>query len=231
MCNADLESFEADKCRQYLYLTDSFVRRFKFTSSRNSHTILFDLYDKAYTMDLEDFNTACKLPQWGSASEPRKSEYKDFLDSITVGGSREITQATIGSIHFPSIHYFALFVDRCINGKDEAWHMCVPDLSVVKSAVLGDKQYNLGAIVARRLHHNALAGNFFGGIYASHVANYLEIPIHENDTELPPAYLDHNAMLSHHFLERNDQFLQYLLIFDRRRVVHITLPAPTLFDY
>ena len=29
--NADLESFKADKCRQYLYLTDSFVRRFKFT--------------------------------------------------------------------------------------------------------------------------------------------------------------------------------------------------------
>ena len=65
VCNADLESFEADKCRQYLYLTDSFVRRFKFTSSRNSHTVLFYLYDKSYTMDLEDFNTACKLPHWG----------------------------------------------------------------------------------------------------------------------------------------------------------------------
>ena len=61
--NADLESFEADKCHQYLYLTDSFVRRFKFSSSRNSQTVLFGLYDKSYTMDLEDFNTACKLPQ------------------------------------------------------------------------------------------------------------------------------------------------------------------------
>ena len=99
-------------------------------------------------MDLEDFNIACKLPQCGNVSEPRKSEYKDFLSSITVGESREITQATIGSIHFPSIHYFALFIGRCINGQDEACHMCVPDLSVLKSAVLGDKQYNLGAIVA-----------------------------------------------------------------------------------
>ena len=61
--NADLESFVADKCHQYLYLTDSFVRRFKFTSSHNSQTVLFDLYDKSYTMDLEDFNTSCKLPQ------------------------------------------------------------------------------------------------------------------------------------------------------------------------
>ena len=101
------------------------MRRFKFTSSRNSHTVLFDLYDKSYTVDLEDFNTACKLLHWGNVSEPRKSEYKEFLASITVGESREITQATIGSIHFPSIHYFAFFIGRCINGKDEACHMHV----------------------------------------------------------------------------------------------------------
>ena len=61
--NADLEDFIQDKCPQYRGLTDSFVRRFKFSSSRNSHTVLFDLYDKSYTMDLEDFNEACKLPQ------------------------------------------------------------------------------------------------------------------------------------------------------------------------
>ena len=95
-------------------------------------------------MDLEDFNTACKLLQWGSVSKPRKSQFREFLASVTVGESREITQATIGSIHFPAIHYFALFICGCINGKDEACHMCVPDLSVLKSAVLGDKQYNLG---------------------------------------------------------------------------------------
>ena len=77
--DVDLESFVADKCSQYYYLSDSFVRRFKFTSSRNSHTVLFDLYNKSFTMDLEDFNTACKLPQWGSASDPRKTEFKDFF--------------------------------------------------------------------------------------------------------------------------------------------------------
>ena len=173
--NADLVSFEAEKCHQYNYLTSSFVRRFEFSSSRNSQTVLFDLYENSYTMDLEDFTTACKLPQWGSASEPRKSEYKDFLASITMGESREITQATIGSIHFPAIHYVSLFIGRCINGKDEACHMCVPDLSVLRSAVLGDKHYNLGAIVARRLHVNGTCGDLFGGIYATRVANYLDI--------------------------------------------------------
>ena len=60
--NADLEGFVSDKCLQYRYLTDSFVREFKFTSSRNSHIVIFDIYDTCYTMDLEDFTTACKLP-------------------------------------------------------------------------------------------------------------------------------------------------------------------------
>ena len=98
-----------------------------------------------------------------------------------MGASKEITQATIGSIHFPAIHYFALFIGRCINGKDEACHMCAPDFSVLKSAVLGDKQYNLGAIVARRLHYNSISGDLFSGIYATRVANFLEVPIREND--------------------------------------------------
>ena len=89
----------------------------------------------------------------------------------------------------------------------------------------------MGAIVARRLHNNGLDGDLFGGIYATRVANYLGIPIHENDTELPPACLDYNAMVNHHFLERNEHILQYRLIFDRRRAVHITLLVPAFFDY
>ena len=48
---------------------------------------------------------------------------------------------------------------------------------------------------------------------------------------LPPAYLDYDAMDNHHFLRRNEQFLQYRLIYDRRNIVHVTLPAPHLFDY
>ena len=42
--------------------------------------------------------------------------------------------------------------------------MCVPDLSILRSVVLGDKFYNLGAIVARRLHNNRFNGDFFASI-------------------------------------------------------------------
>ena len=108
---------------------------------------------------------------------------------------------------------------------------CVRDLTVLKSVVLGDKQYNLGAIVARRLHNNGLSGDLFGGIYVTRVANFLGIPIHENDMELPPTYLGYEAMVRHQFIERNEQPLQYRLMFDRRRTFHVALPAPTFFDF
>ena len=38
-------------------------------------------------------------------------------------------------------------------------------------------------------------------------------------------------MVRHQFVERNDQFLQYRLIFDRRRTFHVALPTPTFFDF
>ena len=109
-------------------------------------------------------------------------------------------------------------------------HVC-PRSHILRSAVSGDKSYNLGAIVARRLHLNRLNGDFFGGIYATRVANFLGIDVREDDIELPPAYLDFNAMVHHQFVERNESPLQCRLIFGRRRAVHIILPAPAFFDY
>ena len=97
--------------------------------------------------------------------------------------------------------------------------------------MLGDKRYNLGAIIARRLHLNARDGDLVGGIYATRLANYLGVSIRENDIELPPAFLDYSFMVRYQFLERNEQSLQYRLIFDRQRVVHITLPAPAFFNF
>jgi len=121
----------------------------------------------------------------------------------------------MGSIHFPVVHYFALFIGRCINGKHDHSHLCASNLSVLKCAVLGDKRYNLGANIARRLHLNAKDGDLFGGIYATRLANFLGVSIRGNDIELPPAFLDYNALVRCQFLERNEQSLQYRLIFHR----------------
>ena len=81
------------------------------------------------------------------------------------------------------------------------------------------------------MHNNSIDGDFFGGIYVTYLADFLEIPIRGDDIELPPAYLDYNAMVRHQFVERNNQFLQYRLIFYRRRTYHVALPAPTFFDF
>ena len=61
------------------------------------------------------------------------------------------------------------------------------------------------------MHHNRFNGDFFGGIYATRLANFLGVTIREEDIELPPIYLDYEAMVCHQFVERNDQFLQYRL--------------------
>ena len=64
---------------QYHDLTSSFVRRFEYSSSRNSPSVMFDLYDKSYTMDLEDFTSACELPSWGSVRDPLNLNLETFL--------------------------------------------------------------------------------------------------------------------------------------------------------
>ena len=38
-------------------------------------------------------------------------------------------------------------------------------------------------------------------------------------------------MSRHQFVERNEQFLQYRPIFDRRRTIHVALLALTFFDF
>ena len=57
------------------------------------------------------------------------------------------------------------------------------------------------------------------------------MPIRENDIELPPAFLDYNALVRYQFLVRNEQSILYRLIFDRRRAVLVTLPAPAFFNF
>ena len=228
--NAGLEEFLSDKCEQYAMLTASFVRRIKFSVGRDS-SILFDLYDKSYAMDLEDFNRICKIPDGGSVNDPSKSSVRDFVSSITVGETRDITQATIGSIHFPALHYFAVFIGRCINGKGANCHLCTSDLSILKSAVTGDRSFNMGAIIARRLNKNASEGDFFGGVYATRLANFLGVSIRPEDPPLRTAYLDRVALTRYQFLERDHGSLLYRLIFNRQCVFHITLPAPAFFDF
>ena len=148
--NTELAPFIADRCTQHYYFTQSFNKEFEY-HSRNSR-VVFHLYDRSYGMSLEEFGDACKIPYWGSLGEPQKSDYDMFLHCHCNGEDMGSTQARIKSIQFPSIRYFALFNGNCITSKQDRSALCAPALTCLKP-------YNLGEIVARRLHRNAGSGH------------------------------------------------------------------------
>ena len=58
-----------------------------------------------------------------------------------------MTQGRIKSIHFPAIQYFALFNGKCIVGKQDCSTLCAPNLSLIRTALIDERNYNLAAIV------------------------------------------------------------------------------------
>ena len=101
-----------------------------------------------------------------------------------------MAQGRIKSIHFPAIQYFALFNGKFIVGKQDCSTLCAPDLSLIHTALYGDKSYNLGAIIAHRLQHNANSGYFYGGICATRLVRELGVSPLPFDPILPTQYLD-----------------------------------------
>ena len=92
----------------------------------------------------------------------------------------------------------------------------------------------MGGIIAKRLSLNRTKGPIFGGVYASRLAAYYNIPIRHYEKEeqlLPTVYLDYKSMVAHDFIVKNrENELKYKLFFDKLHPETITLPAPSLFD-
>ena len=92
----------------------------------------------------------------------------------------------------------------------------------------------MGGIIAKRLSLNRTKGPIFGGVYASRLAAYYNIPIRHYEKEeklLPTVYLDYKSMVAHDFIVKNrERALKYKLFFDKHHPETITLPAPSLFD-
>ena len=94
-------------------------------------------------------------------------------------------------------------------------------MSLIRTALTGDRSYNLGAIVARRLQHNANSGYFYGGIYATRLARELGISPLPFDPILPTQYSDFDAMKNHKILKGDIHNFTYKLMFNQDSVVHI----------
>ena len=154
--------------KQRQLLTESFVKGFKYFPRESR--VSFMLYDNPFTIPLENFAYHCKLSFWDSLDEPPTVEYESFLTSLYYGENRGVRQGRIKSIHFPAIQFFALLKGKCIIGKQDYSTLCALDLSLIHTALTGERNYNLGAIVACRLQHNANSSSFYGGIYDTRLA-------------------------------------------------------------
>ena len=68
-------------------------------------------------MSLYDFCRICLVPFGGKTEEPHREDVEGFIDTITVGETRKVSDARITSIHFPVLRYFALFASCCLIGR------------------------------------------------------------------------------------------------------------------
>ena len=138
------------------------------------------------------------------------------------------------SIHFPVLCYYAIFASRCLIGRGNSGGLSAPDLAILRHALLHDRTFSLGAMVAKQLSLNRKNGPIFGGIYAARLDKHFEIPIrhHEKEeTKLPPYILNYKSMVAHEFIVDNkEKMLLYNLRFNKKHNETIILPAPLLFD-
>ena len=140
----------------------------------------------------------CKLPFEGSIEEPHHNDVEGFIDMIVVGETRKVSDARITSIHFPVLHYFAIFSSRCLIGHGNGGNLSAPDIVILRHALFLDTTFSLGAIVAKRLNLNRTKGPVFGGIFASRLAAHFNIPIRHYEKEeklLPYIFVDYKSMV------------------------------------
>ena len=174
------------------------------------------------------------IPFEGKIEEPHREDVDGFIDTITVGETRKVSDARITSIHFPVLCYFAIFASRSLIGHGNCGNLSIPGIIILLQGLYVDNTFSMGGIIAKRLSLNRTKGPIFGGIYASRLAAHFSIPIRHYEKEekvLPRVYLDYKSMVAHHFIVKNRKGeLKYQLFFNKHHPETITLPAPCLFD-
>ena len=123
-----------------------------------------------------------------------------------------VSAITAAGLHFPAVHYFALFIAKCLLATEKVGALSSPDLAVLRDALEGDNTYSLGAILACRLHINKSKGKIHGGIYATRLATRFNIQIRQHDYRLPKVHLDRAAMEYHQFIAADTPTFLFLII-------------------
>ena len=139
--NASITDFLHDQCDRYLLLTNTFMQKFHFHARRSPPMVDFYLYDEYKEMALCDFCEVCKLTSEGSVEEPRPRDVEDFIDAVTIGERRKVSEARVSSLCFPIQRYY-IFAGRCLIGHGDSGDLSAPDLAILRHALLRDKTFS-----------------------------------------------------------------------------------------
>ncbi|KAK1614088.1 hypothetical protein QYE76_019605 [Lolium multiflorum] len=228
---AGLTTYVGDESEQYYTLTKIFVESFKFNNKHFHPTVSFKIYGKPITMKLEIFCAALGIVPVGTARriEDNPKELLELYRGITNDDCRTIQRGKIRNIQLPAIKYFAYYIGTSILGRENTSNISSYHLGFLIAALTGDTPYHLGALVARRLSNK---GPIFGGIIASRVLAYLELPLDPTDVKITPMRLDIAAMKSHQFVTADSSLdnIVYRILFADGEEREILLPQPDLFS-
>ncbi|KAK1660507.1 hypothetical protein QYE76_048666 [Lolium multiflorum] len=174
------------------------------------------------TTYVADESTARKI-------EDNPKKLLELYREITNDDCRTIQRGKIRNIQLPAIKYFAYYIGTSILGRENTSNISSYHLGFLIAALTGDTPYHLGALVARRLSNK---GPIFGGIIASRVLAYLELPLDPNDVRITPMRLDIAAMKSHQFVTADSRLdnIVYRVLFADGEEREVPLPQPDLFS-
>src|ERR1044072_342495 len=231
--NAGFTRLVTSRVQQYETLTAVFVNSFRFYPDND--TIVFRLYDRLLTMPLSKFCEVLGLP--GLVEKKKRKniptvETNTVLDSFCNTEVRKSNRQKISNIMFPHLRYFAYYIARGVLARDNTRSTSTPDTAIMENALSGNHEYHVGTLIVKRLAANSNNGDLFGGVYATHILQFLRGEPHPDDTVFPFVSLDLAAMKSHFFVTRaSDRYaLDYILWFEGDVERIIRLPAPLVFD-
>ena len=92
--------------------------------------VCLNLYAQHFEIMLAEFYEICLILYDGELREPLPEEFEGFLCSLTMGEYRGVSRARVTSLPFPVMHYFGLFIGKCLIAREEGGTHSVLDLAI-----------------------------------------------------------------------------------------------------
>ena len=140
--NASLTDYIAVESEQYHLITNYFMQSFHFMSRNNPPEVHFNLYAETRQIPFTEFCDICLIPSDGNLVEARPAEFDGFYRTLTVEDERGVSGVTAIGLHFPVVHYFALFIEKCLLAREKVGALSSLDFVVLRHALYGDNTYS-----------------------------------------------------------------------------------------